>query len=332
MRTVATLFLLSGALHAQPDYFPLILGSQWIYRSDGPGTFSFLTMEVVRTQEFGGNQYALVRGLTNALRQDRQSTETWLRRADDGALWAWDETARQEKLFINFAAAENESWPTLVDPCNSTGRIVSRNARYSGPLGDFVTALETRYSFGGCADAGLEGDVFLPYVGLVRRTSQTIAGPRHFNLIYARVGTATVVSEKELSFGLTVDRSVYTANLMPPVDPRRSVPVMTARITLRNTQDEPLRLTMPSGQMYDLVIRNDKGETVYSWSKDKVFPAVIGMLEVVQGEKNFVISAPLALSNGQPLPQGRYIAEAWLTTDGPRQFSASVGFEVRHVF
>ena len=41
---------------------------------------------------------------------------------------------------------------------------------------------------------------------------------------------------------------------------------MTARMTLRVVQDQPLALTFNTGQLYDLVIRNANGDGVYRWS------------------------------------------------------------------
>jgi hypothetical protein len=38
--------------------------------------------------------------------------------------------------------------------------------------------------------------------------------------------------------------------------------------------------------------------------------------------------APLADKAGKPLPAGKYLAEAWLTTAGPRSYSAAAGFEI----
>ena len=173
---------------------------------------------------------------------------------------------------------------------------------------------------------------FLPYVGLVRRTMTTIAGPVSYDLIYARMGGVTYVAEREVSFQLSLDRAVYYADFMPPVDPRRSVPQMTARLTLRNTHPEPLPLTFPSGQSYDLVLKTEDGKEVYRWSEGKAFTQALRRETLALGERNYVIVVPLADKAGKTLPEGRYLAEAWLTTMGPRLYSATLGFELRYVY
>jgi len=161
-------------------------------------------------------------------------------------------------------------------------------------------------------------------VGLVSRTLTTIAGPRTLELIYARLGGVTVVSAPEVAFSLAIDRAVYV------IDPQRAAPTMTARLTLRAVhQAEPLRLTFPSGQRFDLGLKNERGDVVYRWSEGKFFTLAIGTETLSHGEKNYVVAAPLAGKDSRPLPPGNYVAEGWLTTMGPRAYSASVGFEIR---
>lgn len=85
---------------------------------------------------------------------------------------------------------------------------------------------------------------------------------------------------------------------------------------------EPVPLTFRSGQSYDIKIYNDRGEIVYVWSADKVFTQIIRMEKFGPGERNYAV--PVPLSN---LSAGRYLAEGYLKTE-PRQFSATIGFEI----
>ncbi len=50
------------------------------------------------------------------------------------------------------------------------------------------------------------------------------------------------------------------------------------------------------------------------------------------GEKDFVVQVRLGSKDGKPFPQGKYIAEGWLTTMGAKACAASVGFEIRYIF
>ncbi|MFB3829064.1 MAG: BsuPI-related putative proteinase inhibitor [Bryobacteraceae bacterium] len=295
----ATLLLLAlASLGAAQDYFPLQAGNQWVYRVSGRAAGDPLTVEVARTGEFSGQTYALVRGLAG---------DAWLRTASDGSLYAYDTASGTERLWTSFAG----DFVSNVPPCTQPARVAEKPASYTGPIGEFDRMLEINYQPGSCRDAGIERDLYLPWIGLVQRRVTTIAGPRTYDLIYARLGGITVISGKETGFTLTLDQSVYRT------------PQMLARLTLRHTQDAPLRLTFNSGQRYDLVIKNEKGDVVYQWSRGKFFTLAIGTEIIGPGEKNWAIAAPL-----DDIPNGHYVAEAWLTSAGPRAYAASAGFDI----
>lgn len=153
---------------------------------------------------------------------------------------------------------------------------------------------------------------------------QATGGPSYgsLDLIYARVGGVTVVSAPEVSFSLALDKSVYGSS------PRGEIPEMSARLALRNTQPEPLELSFPSGQIYDVAIRNESGVVVYRWSDGKAFPAIFQTISF-SAEKNWPILLRPADKDGKPLPPGKYTAEGYLTTAGPKSYSAAVAFEMR---
>ncbi|MBI5087147.1 MAG: hypothetical protein HZB13_21425 [Acidobacteria bacterium] len=294
---------------------PLEAGNQWTYKGPSGG----FSVEVAPPVVFAGNEYYLVSGFPSQPR-------VWLRKDAEGRILMWDAESRSEKMWLDTVASDAS---TGVDPCNSTSHLESREAKYAGPVGEFNYGLLVRYATAQCADAGVESDYFLPSVGILRRSMQTIAGPRVFDLVYARLGTATMIAAPELSFALSLDRAVYTANLMPPVNPRQAIPVLAARFTLRNTTGAPIELQFGSGQTYDVVIRNAEGRTVYQWSDGQGFTQAL-RTERFSGERNWLVSIPLATAD-RPLPAGRYTAEAWLATTGGKQYAATVGFEIRHL-
>lgn len=311
-----------GASYAQTDYFPLNPHNQWVYQSAGGSGQQTWTVEVSETRTVNERTYVVVTGFPQG--------ELLLRPGGDGRMYVWDAEKKAESQYLDFSAPVDAAFPTTVDPCTGNGRTVSRAAGYKGPIGEVPKALEIAYAGAGCADAGITSDVWAPYIGLVRRTITTIAGPVTFELVYARLGDVTVVSDREASFQLTLDKPVYTANLMPPVDPGQPAPVLRARFTLRNTSEAPVKLTLPSSQVYDFAIRDEKGGTVYAWSEGRVFNQVVQDLEVGPGERNWVLTIPLSL-DGKVLDAGKYVAEAWLAT-AFKQYSASVGFQIEHVF
>lgn len=149
--------------------------------------------------------------------------------------------------------------------------------------------------------------------------------PRRRSWITAFAVSGVLCAGAELQFSITLDRDTYTA----PVDKSLSVPVMTARLSLRNTTDKPVRLAFPSGQRYDLELKNQRGDVVCRWSEGRAFNMMLGEEIIGPGERNYVVTVRLADKEGKPLAPGKYTAEAWLTTMGPRTYVATAGFQMR---
>ncbi len=296
------------------DYFPLALGNRWVYAQRGFAGGGQRTVEVTLADQFQGVTYFELTGFASA--------QVWVRRNAAGELVQWDPAG--DKLWYAFAAPERFSWrPELPEPCTARAELVSRSEEVQAPAGRFAPVLVIRYDNGGCADAGLLEEVFAPGVGLIRRTEQTIGGPRIYELAFAQIDGQRITGP-ELSFGLAIDRPVYVANLMPPV--------LNARFTARNSTDQPVTLQFNSGQQYDLAIRDEAGRQVFLWSDGKFFTLALSRIELGPGETTFLVDVRLADRAGAPLPPGRYTVEAWLTTSGGKLYSATVPFEIRHVF
>ncbi len=307
-------FLLAGGSRAQaPDYFPLQVGNQWIYRAAESAGAEPVVVEIPTAGYFGGRGYVLLRGLAEG--------DAWLRLSEERRLYRYDAETGREEVWLDFAAPSGEPFATAIHPCNPSAVIASRAAHWEGPVGEFETALEVRYQPGRCADAGLERDFYLPYVGLIERVVTTIAGPRRYQLIYARLGGVTFVTAPELSISLALDRYVHTPG-QGPAD-------VLARLTLRNSRLEPLTLNFGSSQRFDLAIKDEQGTEVYRWSEGKAFLLVFGSEQVGTGERNYAVSVPLASRSGAPLPPGHYTVEAWLTNVPPPRLEAKAGLEIR---
>jgi hypothetical protein len=153
--------------------------------------------------------------------------------------------------------------------------------------------------------------VYLPSVGLLQRTVTSFAGPVVYDLVYARLNDGlTIITAPEQSLTLALDEVTYAPGA-----------TATARLTMRNTQAKPLRLTFPSGQQYDVAIRNDAGEVVYRWSEGRAFTMIFGTLEL-SGERTWLIEFPV------PRKAGTYQVEAWLATSSPSP-KGHVGIEVK---
>ena len=122
-----------------------------------------------------------------------------------------------------------------------------------------------------------------------------------------------MAAEPELSTDLELDSDVYAQS-----------GTLHARLMIRNEGTEPVTLAFPSGQLYDLELHDGEGNVVYRWSQGRTFSQAAASLQI-QFEKDYPISVPLA-----QLKPGRYVAQAWLTVDGPpRAYSGSARFEIK---
>lgn len=124
------------------------------------------------------------------------------------------------------------------------------------------------------------------------------------------------MSQGELTTDLELDRDVYEAS-----------DNLTARLNIRNSTGDPSTpgvLTFSSGQMYDLEIRDDRGQVVALWSRGRTFAQVVSELRI-EDQKEYVLTLPLV-----KVPRGHYVAHAWFTAAGPaRAYSASARFQIQ---
>jgi len=298
MRTL--LFMLAAGL-AQAQYFPLQVGNQWIYRVNEGPVRELRVAEILRTEIINEKEYFVYRGIHGDLARLRMTEDNKLVQANaDGV----------ESLWADFAADTGASYPTSFDPCTGRAHVESREA--STEILDRVWpgGFQVSYGAAACADAGVTEDLYLPGLGLARRTYQSIAGPRRYQLTYARIGNASVVTSGEYSFRINLDQKTYASRA-----------IINLRMTLENWTREPLKLQFNSGQLFDFAIRNEAGDTVYFWSATRLFPAVMSEITVT-GEKNWTVTEELDLKPGE------YTLEAWLTTAGKPVYKAQVPITV----
>jgi hypothetical protein len=300
----ASLFFaaVSVSIAATPDYFPLNSGNSWVYR----GTARWFTanpqaVEVQGTERFRDRDYSRVSFFGR----------TMYLRATENGINAFNTTSGQENSWLPFDAAIGVSTPVDIEPCTKAAKVESRGAQVKTPAGEWSNAIQFTFE-SSCADAGITTMYFVPDVGPVVYETTTIAGPVRWELIYARAGSIAVAAS-QVGFTVALDAPLYK---------KSDDSAMMVRLTLRNTHTQPVTLTFPSGQKYDLRVWNDKGEIVYTWSADKLFPQVFRLEPLAQGERTFAFSVPLV-----NLPAGRYVVEAWLATQA-REYVGMVGFEI----
>lgn len=289
-----TLVSLASGLAAAQDFFPLVPGSQWLYRSDR--TSETLRVEVGDSSIINGRQYHLLRGYANEDLRIRQS--------EPKAFVYLDAASGQEKLLFHFGGP---SFPTPVTPCRQSGTANEKLGSLDGPIGYFSEALTISFTPGICADTGVTREVFVPNLGLAKRSVTTFIGERNFDLVYAQIGGITYLSEPATSFSMSVT----------PLKDK-----LAARLTLNHRLADPLKLTFPSSQIYNFQLRNEKGEVVYTWSADKIFLAAVQEL-TVKGEQSWIDTIPLT-----GLPAGTYSLEGSLVNTEGGRYSATGSFRI----
>jgi len=290
------------------DYFPLQVGNTWIYQAGGSIRTEPWTVEISGTQTINGQEYFKVDGFPGV---------QYLRKNDAGTLILYDEGAKKEKTWVPFSAATGEAWRTEIDDCNNTGVITGRNTAINVPAGSFRDGLRVAYSMTRCADAGLTNETFLPGIGLAERRETSFTGERIYALTYARVNDTVQVGGREWGFTVALNEANYTVGQS-----------IVARLSLRNTKGKPVKLVFPSGQDYDIQIRDTRGQVVYTWSASRSFLQAIREVEI-NGEKNWLVRLDMG-SDGLNLPPGSYTLNGTLAVSGGR-IEATVPFTVAQV-
>ena len=293
--------LLSPAASAE-DFLPLYPGNHWTYRASTGETFE-ITVGLNPIVYLDGRVYHRIRGYASA--------PLLVRSDESGALYRLNEETNQDELLTDFRPSGGRYYTTPIsDPCGQDAQVQVDPVvlQLGGVL--FPAAREIRYRIFQCADTGITEELYLENIGLARRTVQTIVGPRAFQLVSAKVGPLTLREEPGVDFRIS---------LSPPLVLRgdSSEPVKTTvKLTVSADRREPVPLRFRTSQRYDIAVKKETGEIVYLWSRTALFLPVLGEEHVTFKE----YTQPLSLD----LEDGRYVVEAWLTTDSDgRQFAGS---------
>jgi hypothetical protein len=234
----------------------------------------------------------------------------WVRADVSGDLYYLDEDTQQDVLLTSFQSPVWHAAPKRM--CSQDARVLPEPAEYKGPAGRYNSAKKVEYRVNNCADAGVEQELYVENIGMVRRVETTIAGPVAFDLVQAAVGPVTVAEQPGTSFRLGL---------------RQQPEVVVANLRLAVEGGIPIKMTFHSGQEFDLLLRDESGREIWRWSNGRFFTMIIQ--EKIVGELTHTAEIPL-VQNGQRLPDGVYTVEAWLTNNTPeRQFATAANFEIR---
>lgn len=299
MRSLLLLLTLCAAMPAA-DFLPLEPGNSWTYRS-AHGSDTFTVWVGTTPAVIGGQVYYRLTGYVKE--------PVWARVVDD-TLYYRDEERDREFLLTAFTPGDGAWFEAPLRVCSQEGQAFRSKERYRGPAGERGPALVVKYRSFSCADAGVISEEYLENIGMVRREVTTIAGPRVFDLVEARVGGMALATQPGTSFRVAVEAIGDSK--------------VAARLKLSVT-GAPVTLKFTSLQEFDAELRDPKGETIYVWSSDKAFLQALHE-RTIGGEASWSFEIPLARPLDQP---GRYTLEGWLTTGpGKREYSSVAAFEI----
>ncbi len=293
--------MLPAAAAFAGDFLPLQSGNHWTYRDLSSGQHFTVRVGTPLAAQDGAVYHRLSGYVTRPL---------WVRALADGVLVYLDAETGAERRLTSFEDAGGGWAEAPFRPCEQESRPAGGPGPHNGAAGRFAAARKLEYRAFGCADAGVESEVFVGGVGMVQRTVATVAGPRVYELVSARVGRFVLDAPPATMFSATLAESEAGG--------------LSASLRLVLGTGEPVDLVFNDSQQYDFVIWDETGKAVYRWSDGKAFAQAV-QVKTVSGELRY--EAPVELA--QPLPDGRYVLEAWLAT-GPerRGYAAMAPFRI----
>lgn len=292
---------------ADANFFPLETGNRWVYRASAPGLARSFTIAVGLPALIDGRTYYFVSGYA--------SQRVLMRRGADGNLYVRSQETDRDVLLTAFNPAFGSYPSPLRGDCAHEARPEEDMVPYAPGRGaDPLLAREVRYR-SGCVDAGIESELYVDHVGMVRRVETSIGGPVSFELVYARAGRLTYEPETRVAF-----RVALPSSSVERADPAER-PLLKGSLRV-SSYGQPVTLDYPTMQTYDLQLRDSRGNVLATWSADKLFAQASRQ---IRGEEiSFDFEMPLANQAGQALPDGNYVLAAWLPADPGRPFAAEV--------
>jgi hypothetical protein len=284
------------------SYFPLRVGNYWVYQ--GP------TGTVTVTDQIVGPDGLSYFEVNNFLDQHTR----YLRSDRIGRVQEIDpETGGTALLYLLGAAVGTEWTYNPVEygrlPCLPTkARVLSRIETVRVPAGEFHDVVQIGFA-SVCADGGLSSEWFAPGVGLIKRTVQSIEGPRSEELVTTNLGP----SSRNLVTSLTLDRTVYIQDVMPALQPRH-IPSLDAQFFLRN-RDAEINFVFQGCKSATFRVLGENGQ---EWIRKRgddggCCSCASPVNFTLQGDTLlFRVRIPLVLEDGTPLPGGTYALEATL--------------------
>lgn len=302
MRKFLLLFAAVAASAAAGQFFPLQVGNEWTYRDARSG--QTITVRVATPIMHDDQVYYALLGYG--------AERLFVRQDDKGNLVAFDPETMRESGLTQFSATDGLWWNAPHRICEQDGQTQERRSEYRGPAGTIPESLTIRYRSYGCADVGAQEEIFAENIGMLRRIESSIAGPRTFDLVSARVGRLTIQADQHGRFTVSVQ----------DVPAARELQI---RLELNVDPSGEIRLQFPTSQQYDAQIRDSAGRLIWQWSDGQAF---------LQSLSDRAVYGRWVIHLTAPRPQiewpqnNRFTITGWLPTLGGPQYAASTPFQI----
>lgn len=299
LKQVAFALITLMGVAAGADFFPLQTGNTWTYRNANTGE-SF-SVAVGLPVVINDRVYNQLRGYVDQPLFVRLN-------AQNDLIVVNDETF-QEQLLTSFTPLERGWWEAPSRTCLQQGRTSEIRSLHDGPAGPFHDVLDLTYRTFSCADIGTDSEQYAENIGMVRRVNTTFAGPRQFDLAYAKVGNIQIDARQHSDFSVSVDQNKPLANL-------------TATLRVQTNSTVPLKLRFATTQEFDVILRDETGKVIWKWSDGQVFAQSEHESSITLGW-TAQVQIPLPPSSGSIAQPAVYTVQAWLTTEGPDPYFAA---------
>ncbi|MDK2124431.1 BsuPI-related putative proteinase inhibitor [Parachitinimonas caeni] len=229
--------------------------------------------------------------------------------AGTGERWIWAdpngesiftrvERTNQSAKIVDFNDAVGTRYTsTGLGACQSVAVLADKGMNISTAAGTFSNVARVTFS-GQCADAGTGEAYFAPKVGLIKWTSQTIAGPNVFELSKATVGGKNFPEG-----GLKVAATFPSSRLVLGRDKAE----VEVALDITNGSNSDMTFTFPSGQDFDITLTNATGQVINSWGADKRFIMAIHNTTLKAGEtRRYAGTLAVRNLNGASVDIGTY--------------------------
>lgn len=292
IRTAMAVTWLGAGSLLGADMFPLQTGNTWIYHESATGQDLIIRVGTPVVAE-----ERVYYSLSGYVEQ-----RVLVRMNETGSMVYLDQETGAERLLTSFEPFERGWWNAPFRQCEQEGQTLEKPGVHDGAAGPILDVQEMRYRSFTCADAGVESEQYAANIGMVRRVVGSIAGPRKFDLVYARVGKQIIDALPHGRFTVSIGDG--------------------AILRLQVNSPAPVNLLFPTAQEYDLVLKDEAGNVVWKWSDGQMF-AQAAHERTVGTEWSAKVIVPW------PAQEGNYTLQAWLTTatDAP-QFAATAPVRV----